>query len=76
MIFQSQLLIYVFRILKTSKSKEIPKKACVQGGVLATFEFLSWHDDEKENILLFYFEIKRKKLQDSCSLAYIFHMKI
>ena len=55
---------------KLVKPKEIPRKAWAQSGVSLIFEALSWHDDGKENIPLFYFEIKSKKLQDTSSLAY------
>ena len=54
---------------KLVKSKKILKKACAQSGVSAMFVALHRHDDEKDNILLFYLEFKSKKLQDSCSLA-------
>ena len=47
---------------KLVKSKEIPKKACAQSDVSAIFVALHRHDDAKKNILLFYLEIKSKKL--------------
>ena len=38
---------------KLVKSKEVPRKACVQRRVSAIFAALQRHGDEKENIPLF-----------------------
>ena len=57
---------------KLVKSKEIAKKTCAQSDVSAMSATLRGHEDEKENIWLFQFEMIGEKLQDSCSLAYNF----
>ena len=50
---------------KLVKSKEVPRKACVQRRVSAVFAALQRHGDEKENIPLFSLEITGKKLQEN-----------
>ena len=58
-------------MLKLVKSKEVPRKACVESRVSTIFAPLRSHEDEKENISLLYLEIIGKKLQDIYSLAYV-----
>ena len=47
------------------KSKIVPRKASVQNRVSAILSAFRRHEDEKENMLLFYLEIISKKLEDS-----------
>ena len=63
-------MIYVLRMLKLVKSKEVPWKAFVQSRVSVIFTALQRHEDKKKNTPFFYLKITAKKLQDRYSLVY------